>query len=45
MPYKLRKIGKGYKVASPNRTFSKEPMTLRMAKRQMRAIYAQTKGK
>ncbi len=45
MPYRIKKSGSGYKVASPNRTFSKKPLTMRRAKAQLRAIYAQTKGK
>jgi hypothetical protein len=46
MPYKLKRFGKGTKVVSPNHPqgFSKKPQTLRMAKKQMRAIYANTKG-
>ena len=50
------KIGKAYamgfakegaKVVSPNhpKGFSKKPMTMRMAKAQLRAIYRSTKGK
>lgn len=45
MPYSLRKVKGGYKVASPNNTFSKKPLTLRRAKAQLRAIMANTKGK
>jgi hypothetical protein len=47
MPYELRKVKGGTKVVSPNHPqgFSKKPQTLRMAKAQLRAIYANTKGK
>lgn len=45
MPYSLRKVKGGYKVASPNRTFSRKPLTLRQAKKQLRAIYKNTGGK
>jgi len=40
MPYKLRKIGKGYKVVSPNHKsgFSKKPLTKRAAYQQLAAI-------
>ena len=46
MPYNLRKVGKGYKVVSPDhgKGFSKKPLTLRMAKQQLKAIQA-NKGK
>ena len=45
MPYDVRKSGKGFKVFSPNGPKSKKPMTLRRARAQQRAIYANTKGK
>lgn len=50
MPYKLKEIkGKntGWIISSPNhpKGFSKKPMGLRQAKMQLRAIYANTKGK
>lgn len=44
MPYKIKKSGNGYKVSSPNRTFSKKPMSKAKATAQLRAIYANTKG-
>lgn len=42
MPYKLKKVGSGYKVAkkSGGKTFSKKPMTKKKAEAQMRAMYA-----
>ena len=42
MPYKLKKKGKGFVVASPNHPqgFSKSPQTAAKAKSQMRALYA-----
>ena len=42
MPYKLKKVGSGYKVAkkSGGKTFSKKPQTKKKAEAQMRAIYA-----
>ena len=43
MPYSIRKVKGGYKVASPNRTFSKRPLTLKQAKRQLKALYANAK--
>jgi len=45
MPYKIEKKGKGYVVTSPNTPegHSKKPLTLRDAKRQIRAIHANTK--
>ena len=45
MPYKLKKKGTGYIVASPNHPsgFSKRPLTLRQAKRQLKALYANAK--
>ena len=46
MPYSIRKVKGGAKVKSPNHLgFSKKPMTMRMAKAQMRAIMMNTKGK
>jgi hypothetical protein len=44
VPFKVKKSGKGYKVVSPNGPKSKKPLTLRRAKAQQRAIYANTKG-
>jgi hypothetical protein len=45
MPFKVVKSGGGYKVASPHGTKSKKPLTLREAKAQQRAIYANWKGR
>lgn len=45
MPYKIAKSGDGYKVHSPSGPKSKHPLTLRQARRQQAAIYANTKGK
>ena len=47
MPYNLKKSGNGHKVVSPDhdKGFSKKPLTLRMAKQQLKAIYSSTKGK
>ena len=45
MPYQLVKVKNGFKVASPTSFKSKKPLTLRMAKAQQRAIYANTGGK
>ncbi len=47
MPYKLQRVGEGFKVKSPNhpKGFSKKPMSLRMARMQLRAILINTKGK
>jgi hypothetical protein len=45
MPYVMRKVGKGWKVATKGtgHMHSKKPMTKRMASRQMRALYAAMK--
>lgn len=40
MPYDIRKTGSGYKVVGPSGPKSKKPLTLRKAKAQMRALYA-----
>lgn len=46
MPYDLKKVKDGYKVWSANSGYhSKKPLTLRMAKQQLKAIYANTGGK
>jgi hypothetical protein len=45
MPYNIQKVKGGYKVASPTSFKSKKPLTLRMAKQQQKAIYANTGGK
>lgn len=47
MPYKLKEVNGKTKVVSPNhpKGFSKKGMTRRQAIAQMRAIYANTKGK
>jgi hypothetical protein len=44
MPYSIKHSGSGYKVHSPNRSFSKKPLSKKKAQAQMRAIYANTKG-
>ena len=46
MPYTLKKVKGGAVVVSPNHPngFSKKPLTLRQAKKQLAAIYANTKG-
>ena len=43
MPYEVRKVKGGYKVKSPSGYKSKRPMTLREARQQQKAIYANTK--
>lgn len=45
MPYKVRKVGKGYKVVTKATgvTHSKKSMSKAKAKRQAAAIYANTK--
>jgi hypothetical protein len=45
MPYEVKKSGKGFKVFSPNGPKSKKALTLRMARQQQKAIYANTQGK
>ena len=45
MPYRIQKVKGGFKVSSPTSFKSKKPLTLRMAKAQQRAIYANTGGK
>lgn len=45
MPYSVKKSGKGFKVYSPTGAKSKQPLTLRNARQQQKAIYANTKGK
>lgn len=47
MPYKLRQVGEGFKIKSPNHPqgFSKKPMTLKNARAQLRAILMNAKGK
>jgi hypothetical protein len=48
MPYKLRKAPRRelyWVVAEDGRHMSKEPLTLKMAQRQMRALYAAMKRK
>lgn len=44
MPFKVEKVKGGFKVASPHGVKSKKPLTLRQAKAQQRAIYANWKG-
>jgi hypothetical protein len=45
MPYEVKKSGKGFRVFSPSGPKSKKPLTLRQARQQQKAIYANTKGK
>jgi hypothetical protein len=45
MPYDIKKVKGGYKVFSPSGARSGKPLTLRQAKKQQRAIYANTGGK
>jgi len=45
MPYSLKKVKGWEKVVSPNREFSKKPLTHRQAVKQLRAIMVNTKGK
>lgn len=46
MPYKVKKSGGGYKVTSPDHPsgFSKKPLSKSKARKQLAAIYANTKG-
>jgi len=44
MPYSIKRSGSGFKVHSPNRAFSKKPLSKKKAQAQMRAIYANTGG-
>lgn len=45
MPYGLKKVSGGYKVGNKHsgKTYSKAPQTKAMAKRQLAALYANTK--
>lgn len=45
MPYEIRKVNGGYKVGhkGQDKTYSDKPMSKAKAKRQMRAMYANTK--
>lgn len=45
MPYKLKKVGGGYKVESKDtgKTHSNKPLSKSRAKAQMRAMYANVK--
>lgn len=45
MPFKVRKVKGGYKVASPSGTKSRKPMSKAKARRQQKAIYASYKKK
>lgn len=38
MPYRIAKVGGGYKVKHGEKSFSKSPQTREMAERQRRAI-------
>ena len=44
-PYKLVKVKGGYKVKSPTGYRSKKALSKSRAKRQLKAIFANTKGK
>lgn len=46
MPYQIIKVPKGYFVINKitKRRFSKHPLTLETAKRQIRALYTHYKG-
>lgn len=43
MPFKVKKVKGGYKVFSPSGAKSRRPLSKRRARRQQRAIYANTK--
>lgn len=45
MPYRLKKKNGGFVVASPNREFSKKPMSKEKAKKQQAALYANANPK
>jgi hypothetical protein len=45
MPYKLKKVKGGYKVASPRGTKSRKALSKKQAVKQLRAIYANTDWK
>jgi hypothetical protein len=45
MPYNVKKVKGGWKTFSPKGAKSRNPMTLRQARAQQRAIYANTKNK
>jgi hypothetical protein len=45
MPYKIKKVKGGYKVRSPHGFNSRKPMSKAKARKQQKAIYANTKGK
>jgi hypothetical protein len=45
MPYTIKKVKGGEKVATPNRELSKKPLTHKDAVAQLRAILVNTKGK
>lgn len=45
MPYEVKKVKGGWKTFSPNGPKSRKPLTLRRARAQQRAIYANTGGK
>jgi len=42
MPYKVKKVKGGWKTFSPSGPKSKKPLTLRRARAQQKAIYANT---
>ena len=43
MPYRVKKVNGGYKVKSPKRYKSVKPLSKEKARRQQKAIYANTK--
>ena len=45
MPYDIQTVKGGVKVKSPHGFKSKQPLTLRQARAQQKALYANTKGK
>mgnify|MGYP001396177182 CR=1 FL=1 len=44
MPFKVKKVKGGYKVMSPKGPKSKKPLTIRRARQQQKAIYANWDG-
>jgi hypothetical protein len=45
MPYPIRKVKGGYKVYSPSGAKSKKPMSKAKARKQQKALYANTPHK
>jgi hypothetical protein len=46
MPYCLKRVSRGYKVCKKNspKCFSKKPLTKKIAKNQLKALYASEKA-